>query len=64
MKILAWFRNFFEGSEGESSSKRLTAFLCLATAIYCAIVNKDVANAGAFLGATVALLGVSAFTKS
>lgn len=63
-KILAWFKNFFEGPNGESSSKRLTAFICLGSAIYCAFVNKDVANTTAFLGAMTALLSVAGFTKS
>ena len=62
--ILDWFKNFFEGPLGESSSKRLVAFVCLAASIYSGLVNKDTATTAVYLSTTGLLLGVSAITRS
>ena len=61
---MQWLKDIFTGPKGEGSMKRLIAFICLGVAIFVAIYRKDVANAGLFLGAATALMGIAAATKS
>ena len=63
-KLGQWIKNFFEGPEGESSSKRLAGILCIAAGIICAIMNKDAVSAAACFAAGSGLLISGAITKT
>ena len=53
----------FGDPKGDVSSKRVTSFICFATAIVIAFTTKDVAMAGVFAGAGLALQGITAWSE-
>ncbi len=54
---------FFQDADGNWSSKRISSFICIITAIVVAFTTKDVAMSTTFLSAGLLLQGVSVWAE-